>query len=644
MNQILISGLESCYRIIVLKNGVLDDLSFDGTFSKSIKSSIYLARVTKIEPSLQAAFVDFGGNKSGFVPFSEIHPIYYNNNKSIKEIIGFNYRDEFFKRDNNELKEIDNDEKNNYHKPKHLIQDVIKVGQILLVQVFRDEKGNKGPSMTTYLTIATRYYIMSPNNPRLHGISKKILDAKERERLGNIVSKFEINENYGLVIRTAAVNANEKNLLNDYNNAINLWNNIVESVGNINLVGLVMKSDSAMARVIKDNDLSSAQIYVDDVILYNETIEICSKINIDKNIVNHYTGSDLFAKFNAQNQIEKLYQSRVDLSSGAYLVINYTEALVSIDVNSGKLTKERDVEKTALKTNLDACYEICKQLKLRDIGGLIVIDFIDMNLPRHREEVENAMRTYISSDKAMVQFTNISIFGLMEISRQRLKTSFIETSTVACPSCSGTGRMFSSDVLMMEILKNLGSKLLSDKFEKVEIHVSNVVALKLNSMHSKDISEFEFNYRISMTIVSNDDFNNDKFIIYGLRDSEKKEIMQFNGISERNANNDDNNENQFEIQNVPIPIMKNDDNRNISNRSDFFNKKYDNRRKRNKINIFAALMSIFGIKKKDNNKFYHKKRRNFRNDRDRFRDDGNRSGGNKFNHSRSNNRNKYKRF
>lgn len=553
--KILISGSLSSYKTVVLSdNDRVEDVSFGGAYSKSIKSNIYLATVLKIEPSLQAAFVDYGTEKAGFLPFSEIHPDYYNNQQNVTDIIKFESQNGVTipSNEDGETETVTDMDKIEFHletqedeidedrrgqsdakeRSNVLIQNVISVGQQLLVQVFRDERGNKGASMTSYITLPTKFCVFTPNNRRLHGVSRRIPDFSERKRLRDIISKFDINKSAGLVVRTAACGVNEKDLNDDYIAVLKHWNSIVSKVKN-NINGLIEAAESGVIQSIMSFGISGTKIIVDNNEVCDEITKLSHRIGIEKNsVIVHRDKQPLFERFNVTPQINDLYKERVELKSGGYLIINHTEALVAIDVNSGRLVREKDIEHTALKTNLDATDEICRQIRLRDIGGLIIVDFIDMTDQKNRRIIEERMKNILSlHDRARVQFTAISPFGLMEISRQRLRTSFIDSTTTKCNHCYGTGRVFTVDAVLDEVLSSLKYLLSGKNYENVEVYVSEVVFARYDGYNKQDVTELQNKYNTKIYIISNPDMKYDNFRVLGnVKGEGLIEVMKFAGL------------------------------------------------------------------------------------------------------------------
>jgi len=596
MAKIIISGNLSSYKIVMLdKYGNIQDVIFGGESSKSIKANIYLAKVSKVEPSLQAAFVEYNDEKFGFLPFPEIHPDYYNNNKNLYDVLSnFNTKEsnnaacenkkEILDIDENDesLNSIDKIEftvSNEYaeekkeviiqqERKKFFIQDVIKAGQYILVQVFRDERGNKGASLTSYITFPTKYCVFTPNNRRLHGVSKRIPDQKERQRLRNAIDKFNIKGDFGLVVRTAACEVLEEDLKRDYENAVSLWNKIAEKT-KVNKIGIINQAESGIIQSIRDVATKNAKIITDNQEIAELVANLSDVMNIKKEHIMVHRSHDLtlFDKFKITEKLNDLYKDRVNLPSGGYLIINYTEALVAIDVNSGRLVNEKDIENTAFKTNIEAAVEVANQLRLRDIGGLIVVDFIDMEDVNNRKKIETKMKEVISlEDRARVQFTTISHFGLMEISRQRLRTGFMESSTIKCEKCSGTGRMFMAEMVLEEIFQCISSNVLKRKFTRLTVDTSFAVESRFSSYNQSQILDLCKKHNIQFSIKSSADVQLDSFILTGIskETGENIDITKFSGLSKIDDSHGGINGwvGGRDVKNIPSPINKNKKNKN----------------------------------------------------------------------------------
>ena len=447
-------------RVVVLENGRVEELDVDTSTKKQLKGNIYLAKIVRVEPSLQAAFVEYGGNKHGFLAFSEIHPDYYQiptaDREALKEqmIEGGedDHHDDVMSDENADdakdvevVSETDADEtrviKPSFFK-KYKIQEVIRQGQVMLVQVIKEERGNKGAALTTYLSLAGRFSVLMPNNGKGGGVSRKITNVKERKSLRTIVDKLPIPEGMSVIIRTAGAGKTKTEIKRDFDYLIKTWMKIREET----LVSLAPKLIHQEGDIIKRSlrDVFTAdieEIWIEGDKVFKSTKEFMKTLMPGQaKKIKQYKGTEsLFQAHQVESQLESVHSNIVQLKSGGYLVIDQTEALVAVDVNSGRSTKERDIEETALRTNLETCDELARQLKLRDLAGLIVIDFIDMDEPKNNAAVERRLKEALKKDRARIQVGKISGFGLMEMSRQRLHSSFLESSYKTCPHCGGKG-------------------------------------------------------------------------------------------------------------------------------------------------------------------------------------------------------------
>ena len=471
-------------RVAVLDNkGQVRNFDYESNSKKLLKGNIYLARITRVEPSLQAAFVEYENGKHGFLPFTEIHPDYYqipaadkmklkqllsegNNNES--NHVNSNRKNKIIRKKSNDNNSdddssFDEDRIKAELTKKYRIQEVIKKQQLLLVQVIKEERGNKGVSLSSYISLAGRHCVLMPNSTgRNGGISRKIDDAKERSRLKAIIDKLDIPKNTKLILRTAVIGAKENHISSDFEYLTSLWNDIRKATLSAEAPALIHKEADVIKRVIRDHYKDSvAEIIVEGDDAYNSLKTLAKTLVPEsvKKITQYKNKKGLFEFYNIEKQIDSFYQTKADLVSGGYLIINMTEALVAIDVNSGKATKQRSVEETALKTNVEAAIEIARQIRIRDLSGLIVIDFIDMLELNNRKLVEKEIRNSISEDRARIQLGRISSLGLFELSRQRLKPSLIESNMIPCLSCTGTGLIKSFETRSVYIARSLRREL-----------------------------------------------------------------------------------------------------------------------------------------------------------------------------------------
>lgn len=520
---------------IVDNNGNLDLFSFENQQKKTIKSNIYIGKITRVEYSLQAAFVEYGEEKAGFLPFSEIHPNYYQLPIKYKQELQQALIDE--EKHNIKLNDIDDeenneDENNNEDKKeqakvayrvykKYSIQEVIKRGQTVLVQVYKDERGNKGVSLTTYISLPGRYCVLMPNSPRGIGISKKICSYEERKKLMNIIKGFNIPFGTGFIVRTAGIKAKPDELKKDYDYLINLWNNIRKNAINAKVGETpIYEEENIVNQIIRDNfenDINSS-IIISGKKGYEDACNFIKKImpqEISKlKLYNDKMG--IFKKFGIDKKLDDLLNPIAPLKSGGYLVINPTEALVSIDVNSGKSIHGKNVEETALATNLEAAHEVAKQLRLRNLGGLIVVDFIDMEEPKNRHILEKELQKAFMFDKAKVQFAKVSQFGLVEISRQRMRSSVAEMLTIKCPCCNGIGLVKAPSIVSTDILDTIKEQLLDPKIIKkpfLDIMARKEVIDHLVIEHIKEIESIQKQYDIKITTTKHQFETNEEYII-----------------------------------------------------------------------------------------------------------------------------------
>ena len=521
-------------RVAVTENGKLDNFEIESNKKTAVKGDVYLAKITRIEPSLQSAFVDFGTNRNGFLPLTEIHPDYFKIpsadqnelsklNKKLQNIENINDEEEII---NGENSEISNDEskllKNNPRKinprkiyydffRKYKIQDVIKTKQVILVQINKEERGLKGAALTTFLSFAGRYCVLMPNSMNNDGISRKIGDIEERKKLKEILSSINIPEKMSVIVRTAGIGKTKKEISKDLTYLTSQWNKIRETTLKAQAPKLIYEEGSILKRTIRDMITEDVESIIVDG---KEGFEKIKKLT--KNLVPNQTKNiklfkskekTLFSDNNIENQINDLFSLNVKLESGGSIVINTTEALVSIDVNSGKNTSERNIENTALKTNLEAAVEIARQLRLRDLGGLIVIDFIDMDDYRNNFKVEKTLKTALFRDRARIQVGRISMFGLLELSRQRLRSSLIERSFEKCPYCRGSGLILNINSISEQIIKVLHEKLSNNENLKINVKCNTALAETLINSKKQEIFSLENKYNSKINFIFNNHYS-----------------------------------------------------------------------------------------------------------------------------------------
>jgi len=453
-------------RVAIVDGRQIEEFDFESRAKRQLRGNIYLAKVTRVEPSLQAAFVEYGGNRHGFLAFNEIHPDYYQIPVADREAIMAEAHDDEDEDDldrestgddvDPEAALADEERLKRRLMRRYKIQDVIKRRQILLVQVVKDERGAKGAALTTWLSLAGRYCVLMPNTGKGGGISRKITNTSDRRRLKSAVAALDVPKGMGLIIRTAGAKRTKAEIKRDYQYLLRLWETIRETTLASHAPSVIYEEENLVRRAVRDMfDKDFDGIQVEGVEGFKEARDFMRVLMpTQAKKVHLYRGSrPLFASNGIEELLTQIHQPVVPLKSGGYLVINQTEALVAIDVNSGRATKERNVEQTAFKTNMEAAVEAARQLRLRDLAGLVVIDFIDMDEGKNNRAVEKVLKDALSSDRARIQMGRISPFGLMEISRQRRRLGVIEGATEACPHCQGTGRIRSAESAALMTLR-----------------------------------------------------------------------------------------------------------------------------------------------------------------------------------------------
>ncbi|MFK0299080.1 Rne/Rng family ribonuclease [Brevundimonas sp. NPDC090276] len=475
-------------RVAIVDGRQVEEFDFESTARRQLRGNIYLAKVTRVEPSLQAAFIEYGGNRHGFLAFNEIHPDYYQIPVADREAImaEANSDDD----DHDDLgREGDDESEGGLADEERLkrrlmrrykIQDVIKRRQILLVQVVKDERGAKGAALTTWLSLAGRYCVLMPNTGKGGGISRKITNTSDRRRLKAAAAALKVPKGMGLIIRTAGAKRTRAEIKRDYEYLLRLWETIRETTLKSNAPAVIYEEENLVRRAVRDMyDKDFDGIQVEGLEGFKEARDFMRVLMPSQAKKIHlYQGSKpLFAANGIEEVLTQIHQPVVPLKSGGYLVINQTEALVAIDVNSGRSTKERNVEATATKTNLEAAVEAARQLRLRDLAGLIVIDFIDMDEGKNNRAVEKALKDALAKDRARIQMGRISGFGLMEISRQRRRLGVIEGATEVCACCQGAGRIRSAESAALTTLRAVDIEAGRNGAGSVNLRVSTAVAL-----------------------------------------------------------------------------------------------------------------------------------------------------------------------
>ena len=459
-------------RVAIVDGQKLIDLDIESAAKEQRKSNIYKGVITRIEPSLEACFVDYGADRHGFLPFKEVSRAYFQPGSEVG---------------------------------RAKINEALKEGQELIVQVDKDERGNKGAALTTYVSLAGRYLVLMPNNPRGGGVSRRV-DGDERAELREVMDQLEVPGGMSLIARTAAIGRQAEELQWDLNYLLQLWNAIEGAAQQQSGAFLIYLEGSLVIRAIRDYfqpDIGEILIDTDEV--FEQAGAFMGTVmpgNVNR-VKRYRDDVPLFSRFQIEHQIETAFARQVNLPSGGAIVIDHTEALVAVDVNSGRATKGADIEETALRTNLEAADELARQLRLRDLGGLIVIDFIDMENAKNQREVENRLRDALRFDRARVQMGKISRFGLMELSRQRLRPALAETSYIPCPRCTGTGHIRSTESAALHILRILEEEAMKENTGAVHVQVPVDVATFLLNEKRPDIQAIELRHKVTILLIPN---------------------------------------------------------------------------------------------------------------------------------------------
>ncbi|TMJ13941.1 MAG: ribonuclease E/G [Alphaproteobacteria bacterium] len=558
-------------RVAVVKGTRIEEFDFESAEHRQLKGNIYLAKVTRVEPSLQAAFVDYGGNRHGFLAFSEIHPDYYQIPREDREALLREeaehaaeeerlraVADSRYDDDHHDDRHDDDDDDEHGHgrdfidggeeagfeeqdeegegeegdesaparaegaggpeesaadelrrkrqnlRRRYKIQDVIRRRQVLLVQVVKEERGNKGAALTTYLSLAGRYCVLMPNTSHGGGISRKISNGADRKRLKQIMADLDLPSTMGCIVRTAGLSRTKVEIKRDFDYLARLWDEIREKTLSSAAPALIYQDSDLIKRAIRD-------IYnrdIDEVVVEGEegykAARSFMKLLMPSHVRRVKPYSDtvpLFQRNGVEAQLAAMYQPVVQLKSGGYLVINPTEALVSIDINSGRSTREHNIEQTAYATNIEAAHEIARQLRLRDMAGLVVIDFIDMESNGHIRKVEKAMKDALKNDRARIQVGRISSFGLMEMSRQRLRTGVLEASTKPCPHCEGTGLMRTASSAGLSALRMIEEEAARGRGSVIRLRAGREAAIYVLNKKRAEIAEVEDRYGVVVEVV-----------------------------------------------------------------------------------------------------------------------------------------------
>ena len=536
-------------RVVVADDQQLLDFDFETSSKRQLKGNIYLAKIIRVEPSLQAAFVDYGGNRHGFLAFSEIHPDYYQIPQADRDRLAELETQLAQTRGEDEPVDdgpgvtatngatngangaLDGDEDPEAPPPaetvnadgdaeqteltsqlrrerakllrNYKIQEVVRRRQIMLVQVVKEERGTKGAALTTYLSLAGRYCVLMPNTPKGGGISRKISTAADRTRLKKIAQDLEVPEGMGLIIRTAGQERTKAEIRRDYEYLLRLWNDIRERTLESVAPCAIYEEADLIRRAMRDlytNDIEEVLVEGEHGYRTAKAFMTMLMPSRARRVKQYKADTPLFFAHKVEDQLDKMHEATVQLRAGGSIVIHTTEALTAIDVNSGRATRERHIDETAVKTNLEAADEAARQMRLRDIAGLVVIDFIDMAEHRHQRQVEKRLRDALKVDRARLQVGRISTFGLLELSRQRLRPSFLELSTQLCPVCHGTGFIRSTESAALQALRRVEALGVEGKAAKIGVVLPVEVALYMLNQKRVDVQRIEQRYGVEVHV------------------------------------------------------------------------------------------------------------------------------------------------
>ncbi len=510
-------------RIVLKSNSSIEEYELEDKSKLNFKNNIYLGTISRVEPSLQAAFVNFGRTRHGFLGFNDVQSDYYQipsedkekikdaeekirenlKNKTIEDLSNDKtIENQNEKLDEKNLTKTDEDAKKEYREElktsyglkRYKIQEVIKPGQVILIQVIKEERGQKGAALTTFISLAGKYIVLMPNTPKGGGISRKIFNSSDRKKIRSILNEIEIPKSMGVIVRTAGANKTRNEIEKDFKNTLKTWEEIGDKALNSNAPSLVYEEGDIIKRTIRDTyDNDTKNVYVDGNEAYQKAKKFMKEL-MPKNVKNvkKYRGKiPLFHDANIEKELNNIFEPTVKLKSGGYLVINPTEALVAIDINSGQSTKQTNIEKTALNTNLEAAEEIARQIKIRDLSGLIVIDFIDMMNFYNRRTVERKMKESIRKDRARIQVGRISNFGLLEMTRQRLREASINWET-----------MLSLNSFSQKIIKKIELLAFTNKVKITKAYIPEKVKIYIENKLSKEIEYFEKKYSFKINFIA----------------------------------------------------------------------------------------------------------------------------------------------
>ena len=493
MKRILINATQQEeLRVAMVDGQKLYDLDVDTRSREQKKGNIYKAKISRIEPSLEAAFVDYGAERHGFLPLKEISKTYF------------------------KKKDVPYD--------RHNIKGLLEAGQELIIQIEREERGNKGAAVTTFLSLAGRYLVLMPNNPRAGGISRRV-EGEERKEVVKTVNKLDKVDGGGIIVRTAGVGRTVDELKWDQNYLVDIWKSINDVAKDKTPPFLIYRESNIITRTLRDHVKGDiGEILIDDERIYERAKDFMELVMPQslKKLKLYKDNVPLFSRYQIESQIESSYRREVSLPSGGIIVIDHTEALLTIDINSAKATKGGDIEATAFQTNLEAADEISRQLRIRDLGGLIVVDFIDMSSTKHQRDVEARLRSSAKTDRARLQFGQISKFGLLEISRQRLRPSLGELTQIVCPRCHGQGTIRGVESLSLSVLRLMEEETLKEKTGRIIAELPVDVATFLMNEKRQVLNDMGNRHNVDLTVVPNVNLDTPNFNIQRFRIGEKQ--------------------------------------------------------------------------------------------------------------------------
>jgi ribonuclease E len=547
MKRILINATQpEELRVALVDGQKLYDFDIETAGRKQNKSNIYKGKITRLEPSLEAAFIDFGADRHGFLPLKDVARAYFQAQQEKEKAEPAEKKEQTEKAEPAEKAEkveqaekpdktetADKTDEQNPEPPENSpppqrkgIKDILSEGQEIIVQVDKEERGNKGAALTTFISLAGRYLVLMPNNPRAGGVSRRI-EGEDRSEARETLSTLDIPTGMGLILRTAGVNKTAEELQWDLEYLLQLWKAVESSAQYQPAPFLIYQESNIIIRAIRDylrEDIS--EILIDNLEIYEEACAFMQQV-MPQHITKVKLYQDkvpLFTRYQIESQIETAFQREVKLPSGGAIVLDHTEALLSIDINSARATKGVDIEETALTTNLEAVEEITRQLRLRDLGGLVVIDFIDMLSHKNQREVESRIKELLKMDRARVQVGRISRFGLLEMSRQRLRPSLGESSQIVCPRCSGQGSIRSVESLSLAILRLMEEEAMKEKTAKIIVQVPVGVSTYLLNEKRQAVLEIEERQQINIILIPNPHMDTPQYEVQRVREDDKKEL------------------------------------------------------------------------------------------------------------------------